>query len=76
MNNADMVANKKDILSQALTLPEVERREIVAALNESLDTSELGQKRLAELRDRYDAYLRGDISTVDGPDAVRELRQL
>lgn len=68
-----MVANKKDILSLAMTLPEAERREIATALNESLEKSELGQKRLAELRDRYDAYLRGEIVALDAQTVMREL---
>ena len=54
-----------------------ERAMLIDLLWESLDESrvrEIEAKRAAESEDHIDAFERGELSAVDGPSALRDLR--
>lgn len=65
------------IESEALKLPETERAILIDHLQESLSTSKTTylDEHLEEAHDRYEAYQRGEISTVDGKEVVSELKK-
>jgi putative addiction module component (TIGR02574 family) len=58
-------------------LAPAERVALIDALWESLDEErikEIETKWAAESEDRIDAFERGDLTAVDGPSAIEELR--
>jgi len=64
---------QKDIVNLSST----ERAMLIDILWESLDESrvkDIEAKWAAEAEDRIDAVERGELQTVDGPSALRELR--
>ena len=65
------------IQEDIIQLNPVERAMLIDLLWESLDESrvrEIEAKWAAESEDRIDAYERGELSAVDGPAALRDLR--
>ena len=58
-------------------LSSVERAKLIDILWESLDEArvkEIEAKWAAESEERIDAVDRGDLQTIDGPSALRDLR--
>ncbi|PYS23082.1 MAG: hypothetical protein DMF72_10905 [Acidobacteria bacterium] len=58
-------------------LEPAERASLIDLLWESLDESRINEveaKWAAESEDRIDAFERGELTTVDGPSALKELR--
>lgn len=73
-----MVANKHDILKQALELSDADRVELTAALTDSLDphrVDEVGQAWLAECVARRAAWQRGEIGATPADEVFAKLRQ-
>lgn len=64
------------IESEAMKLPEMELAILVSRLQEKLSSRRISyqDEHLAESRERFDAYKRGEISSVDGKNFVSELR--
>jgi putative addiction module component (TIGR02574 family) len=65
------------IQKEIVNLSSTERAMLIDILWESLDESrvkEIEAKWAAEAEDRIDAVERGELQTVDGPSALRELR--
>lgn len=65
------------IQEEIVRLSSSERAMLIDFLWESLDEErvrEIEAKWAAESEDRIDAVDRGELSTVDGPSALRELR--
>lgn len=65
------------IQKEIVHLSSAERAMLIDILWESLDESrvkEIEAKWAAEAEDRIDAVERGELQTVDGPSALRELR--
>lgn len=65
------------ILKEIFQLNSSERVMLIDLLWESLDderVKEIEAKWAAESEDRIDAYERGELSAVDGPNALRDLR--
>lgn len=65
------------IQKEIVNLSSTERAMLIDILWESLDevrVKEIEAKWAAESEDRIDAVDRGELQTVDGPSAVRELR--
>jgi hypothetical protein len=63
---------------EALKLPPHERALLADALLGSLDDEAARQAETAcahEADDRYQAFLRGELETVDGPAVFQQLRQ-
>ena len=65
------------IQKEIVQLSPRERAMLIDMLWESLDearTKEIEAKWAAESEDRIDAYERGELTAVDGPSALQELR--
>ena len=65
------------IQKEIVNLSSTERAMLIDILWESLDESrvkDIEAKWAAEAEDRIDAVERGELQTVDGPSALRELR--
>jgi putative addiction module component (TIGR02574 family) len=65
------------IQKEIVNLSSTERAMLIDILWESLDESrvkEIEAKWAAEAEDRIDAVERGELQTVDGPSALRDLR--
>lgn len=65
------------IEKEAMLLPESERALLADRLLQSLspNPAELDAIWLREVDDRMDAFRRGDIDAVSGPEALAELRR-
>jgi putative addiction module component (TIGR02574 family) len=66
------------IQSEIIQLNPTERAKLIDLLWESLDearVTEIEAKWAAESEDRIDAFERGELTAVNGPDALRELRE-
>ena len=66
-----------EIQIEVQKLKPAERAALIDVLWESLDEArikEVEAKWVAESEDRIDAFERGELSAVDGPAAIRELR--
>jgi hypothetical protein len=69
--------DEKILEREALRLPVRDRALLADALLESLDDDAARNVHLswaAEAEDRVEAYRRGDLSAVDGPSTLKELR--
>ena len=69
--------DEKILEREAMRLPVRERALLADALLESLDDDAARNVQLAwaeEAEDRIEAYRRGEISAVDGPSSLKELR--
>jgi Putative addiction module component len=69
--------NLASIQAEVLLLNSVERAMLIDLLWESLDQARLRETEArwaAESEDRIDAFERGELKTVDGPAALRDLR--
>ena len=67
----------KILEKEAMRLPVRERALLADALLESLEDDATRSVQLAwaaEAEDRIEAYRRGDLSAVDGPSSLKELR--
>ena len=65
------------IQEEIIQLNSKERAMLIDLLWESLDeegVKEIEAKWAAESEDRIDAYERGELAAVDGPNALRDLR--
>ena len=65
------------IQKEVIQLNFIERARLIDLLWDSLDEGRLNEieaKWAAESEDRIDAFDRGDLPSVDGPSALRELR--
>ena len=63
---------------EIIQLKPAERAQLIDLLWDSLDESrvkEIEAKWAAESEDRIDAFERGELTAVDGPSAIRELRK-
>jgi putative addiction module component (TIGR02574 family) len=67
----------KKILEDALALPEEQRATLVAALNESLETTEddLTPQWKAEIARRIEAVERGDSRLIPGDEVEARIRK-
>ena len=66
------------IYAEALKLPSEGRVQLIDLLYGSLNGSgveEFQEAQLAELDNRWAAYKRGDMDSIDGPSAMAELMQ-
>ena len=66
------------IQEEIIQLDLTERAKLIDLLWESLDEArvkEIEAKWAAESEDRIDAFERGELAAVDGPAALRELRE-
>ncbi len=72
-----MTSATKKILEDALALPEEQRATLVAALNESLETTEddLTPQWKAEIARRIEAVERGDSRLIPGDDVEARIRK-
>jgi hypothetical protein len=69
--------DEKILEREALRLPVRDRALLADALLESLDEDATRNVQLAwaaEAEDRIEAYRRADLSAVDGPSTLKELR--
>jgi putative addiction module component (TIGR02574 family) len=69
--------DEKILEREAMKLPVRERALLADALLESLDDDAARNVQLAwaaEAEDRIEAYRRGDLSAIDGPSSLKELR--
>jgi putative addiction module component (TIGR02574 family) len=65
------------IQSEIEKLAPAERASLIDLLWDSLDEEQIKEieaKRTAESEDRIDGFERGELSAVDGPSALEELR--
>ena len=62
------------ILEEIVHLSSAERAKLMEILRESLDEKEFESKWAAESEDRIDAVDRGELQTINGPCAFRDLR--
>jgi putative addiction module component (TIGR02574 family) len=65
------------IQSEIEKLAPAERASLIDLLSDSLDEEQIKEieaKWTAESEDRIDAFERGELSAVDGPSALEELR--
>jgi len=70
--------NLASIQKEIIQLNPTERAKLIDLLWESLDetrVTEIEARWAAESEDRIDAYERGELPAVDGPAALRELRE-
>lgn len=70
--------DKAILQHEALHLPAHDRALLANALLDSLDdesTREIETAWAAEAADRHEAYLRGEVTSEDGPAVMRELRR-
>ena len=72
-----MTSVTKKILEDALALPEEQRATLVAALNESLETTEddLTPQWKAEIARRIEAVERGDSRLIPGDEVEARIRK-
>lgn len=72
-----MTSATKKILEDALALPEEQRATLVAALNESLETTEddLTPQWKAEIARRIEAVERGDSRLIPGDEVEARIRK-
>ena len=73
----DLAMSLASIQKEIFQLNSRERAMLIDLLWESLDEarlSEIEQKWAAESEDRIDAFERGELSAVDGPAALQDLR--
>ena len=66
------------IQKEIIQLNPTERAKLIDLLWESLDetrVTEIEARWAAESEDRIDAFERGELAAVDGPAALRELRE-
>ena len=72
-----MTSATKKILEDALALPEEQRATLVAALNESLETTEddLTPEWKAEIARRIEAVERGDSRLIPGDEVEARIRK-
>ncbi len=72
-----MISATKKILEDALALPEEQRATLVAALNESLETTEddLTPQWKAEIARRIEAVERGDSRLIPGDEVDARIRK-
>ena len=72
-----MTSTTKKILEDALALPEEQRATLVAALNESLETTEddLTPEWKAEIARRIEAVERGDSRLIPGDEVEARIRK-
>ena len=72
-----MTSATKKILEDALALPEEQRATLVAALNESLETTEddLTPQWKAEIARRIEAVERGDSRLIPGDEVDARIRK-
>jgi len=73
----DLPMSLASIQKEIFQLNSSERAMLIDLLWESLDEAriaEIEQKWATESEDRIDAFERGDLPAVDGPDALQELR--
>jgi putative addiction module component (TIGR02574 family) len=63
---------------EIIQLNAAERAQLIDLLWDSLDESrvkEIEARWAAESEDRIDAFERGELTAVDGPSAIRDLRE-
>jgi len=72
-----VTSTTKKILEDALALPEEQRATLVAALNESLETTEddLTPEWKAEIARRIEAVERGDSRLIPGDEVEARIRK-
>ena len=73
----DLFMNLASIQQEIEKLEPAERAVLIDVLWESLDDKrikEIESKWAAESEDRIDAFERGELTAVDGPSAIEELR--
>lgn len=72
-----MTANARQVLDDALRLPEAERAELAEKLVESLVASldpQIAQAHLHAVRERQAEYRAGRSTLVDGDEALKQIR--
>jgi putative addiction module component (TIGR02574 family) len=72
-----MTKSAKDIVDSAKKLPPAERAAVIEALLESMDASDLSldAKWAAEAESRLDAYLTGELASVDADEVLAQIRK-
>ena len=72
-----MSATTEQVFIDALSLPARARAELVhkllASLDEAEPTPEIAEAWAREVRDRYEAFQRGEITARDSDDVMRDL---
>ena len=67
----------EQVVEDALDLREDERHELVDRLNRSFaDENRLFDKNLTEAKCRFEAYDRGELTSVDAREAMARVRKL
>jgi hypothetical protein len=72
-----MTANARQVLEEALRLPEAERELLAEKLVESLVTSldpQIAQAHLQAVQERRAAYQAGQSALVEGDEALKQIR--
>ncbi len=72
-----MTANARQVLEEALRLPEAEREQLAEKLVESLVTSldpQIQQAHLLAVQERRAEYQAGRSALVDGDEALKQIR--
>jgi hypothetical protein len=73
-----MVANRQEVLRQALELTPEDRAALIDDLARSValsDLTDIDRAWLDEVRDRYAAYQRGEMPLIPGREVFPELDQ-
>jgi putative addiction module component (TIGR02574 family) len=69
---------KKNLVNQILSLPLEDRAELADIILKSLNTAidpEIEDSWKQEIMDRFDAYNKGEIKSVDGEEFILKLRR-